>query len=65
MTSATPARSTGCAALLADPDPRLAEIAATSLLRLGPVGRTALDAAPTNASIETARAVARLQGSPS
>lgn len=55
----------GLRALLADPDPRLAEIAATSLLRLGPVGRTALDAAPANASIETARAVARLQGSPS
>jgi HEAT repeat protein len=53
----------GLRALLADPDPRLAEIAATSLLRLGPVGRTALESVPTNASIETARAVARLQGS--
>lgn len=52
----------GLRQLLADADPRLAEIAATSLLRLGRVGRDALDAAPTNASTETARAVARLQG---
>jgi HEAT repeat protein len=49
--------------LLADPDPRIAEISAASLLRLGPVGRSALDSAPTNDSIESARAVARLQGS--
>lgn len=49
--------------LLADPDPWIAEVAATSLLRLGPVGRSALDSAPTNASIESALAVGRLQGS--
>ncbi|SDO65931.1 HEAT repeat [Pedococcus dokdonensis] len=54
----------GLQGLLADPDPRLAEIAATSLLRLGPVGRAALDQAPANASTETARALARLQGHP-
>jgi HEAT repeat protein len=53
----------GLTGLLADPDPRIAEIAATSLLKLGPVGRSALDSAPSNASIETALAVARLQGS--
>jgi HEAT repeat protein len=55
----------GLSGLLTDSDPRLAEIAATSLLRLGPVGRSALDSTPTNPAIETARAVARLQGSPS
>jgi HEAT repeat protein len=55
----------GLRGLLADPDPRLAEIAATSLLRLGQVGRSALDSAPANSAIETARAVARLQGSAS
>jgi HEAT repeat protein len=60
-----PSAVDGLRELLADPDPRLAEIAATSLLRLGPAGRAALDGAPTNASVESARAVARLQGSPS
>ncbi|KRF25639.1 MULTISPECIES: HEAT repeat domain-containing protein [unclassified Phycicoccus] len=58
-----PSAVDGLRALLADPDPRIAEIAATSLLRLGPIGRAAVDGAPTNASIESARAVARLQGS--
>ena len=58
-----PSAVEGLRDLLADPDPRVAEIAATSLLRLGPVGRAALDGAPTNASVESARAVARLQGS--
>jgi HEAT repeat protein len=58
-----PAAVSGLSELLVDPDPRLAEIAATSLLRLGPDGRSALDSVPANASIESARAVARLQGS--
>jgi HEAT repeat protein len=58
-----PAAVDGLRGLLADADPRLAEIAATSLLRLGAVGRSALESVPANASIETARAVARLQGS--
>jgi len=53
----------GLLGLLADPDPRLAEIAATSLIRLGPVGHSALAGAPSNPAVETARAVARLQGS--
>jgi HEAT repeat protein len=53
----------GLRQLLADPDPRLAEIAATSLLRLGPTGRSTLDAAGSTAPVETARALARLRGS--
>lgn len=53
----------GLRELLADPDPRLAEIAATSLLRLGHVGSAALDDVPTNAAIESARALARLRRS--
>ncbi|NYG06048.1 HEAT repeat protein [Phycicoccus badiiscoriae] len=58
-----PSAVDGLAELLGDPDPRLAEIAATALLQLGPAGRTALDAAPDNASVETSRALARLTGS--
>lgn len=53
----------GLGELLGDPDPRLAEIAATSLLQLGPAGRTVLDSAPTNPSVETALTLARLKGS--
>ena len=56
-----PSAVEGLTALLEDPDPRLAEIAATSLLLLGPAGRSALDAAASNPSVETARALARLQ----
>jgi HEAT repeat protein len=58
-----PAAVSGLQDLVTDPDPRLAEIAASALLRMGPVGRSALDSAPASASIESARAVARLQGS--
>lgn len=57
-----PSAVEGLRALLADPDPRLAEVAATSLLRLGPVGRATLDETPTSSPVESARAVARLQG---
>jgi HEAT repeat protein len=56
-----PSAVEGLTALLEDPDPRLAEIAATSLLLLGPAGRSALDSAASNPSVETARALARLQ----
>lgn len=58
-----PSAVEGLAGLLGDPDPRLAEIAATSLLLLGPAGRSALDSAASNSSVETARALARLKGS--
>lgn len=50
------------AALLRDPDPRLAEIAATSLVRLGPCGRAALDAAADERPVQSALTVAALQG---
>lgn len=50
------------AALLRDPDPRLAEIAATSLVRLGPCGRAALDAASDERPVQSALTVASLQG---
>ena len=59
-----PSAVDGLRALLADPDPRLAEIAATSLLRLGPVGLAARwTARPRTPRSRRARAVARLQGS--
>ena len=58
-----PSAVEGLSTLLSDPDPRLAEIAATSLLLLGPAGRSALDSAASNPSVETARALARLKGS--
>jgi HEAT repeat protein len=58
-----PSAVDGLGGLLADPDPRLAEIAATSLLHLGPTGRTVLESVPSNASVETALALARLKGS--
>jgi HEAT repeat protein len=50
------------AALLRDPDPRLAELAATSLVRLGPCGRAALAAAADERPVQAALAVAGLQG---
>jgi HEAT repeat protein len=50
------------AALLRDPDPRLAELAATSLVRLGPCGRDALEAAAGERPVQAALAVAGLQG---
>jgi HEAT repeat protein len=50
------------AALLHDPDPRLAELAATSLVRLGPCGRAALDAAAHERPVQSALTVAALQG---
>ena len=60
----TPTAVDGLRDLLADPDPRLAEIAATASLRLGPAGRDRAGlSAATNAAVETARALARLQGS--
>ena len=57
-----PSAADGLATLLTDADPRLAEIAATALVRLGQAGRRALDAAASTAPVETARALARLQG---
>jgi HEAT repeat protein len=50
------------AALLRDPDPRLAELAATSLVRLGSCGRAALDAAADERPVQAALTVAALQG---
>lgn len=50
------------AALLHDPDPRLAEVAATSLVRLGPCGRAALDAASDLRQVRSALTLATLQG---
>jgi HEAT repeat protein len=56
-----PSAVEGLTGLLDDPDPRLAEIAATSLLLLGSAGRGALDSAASNPSVETARTLARLK----
>jgi HEAT repeat protein len=56
-----PSAVDGLTDLLDDPDPRLAEIAASSLLLLGSAGRSALDSAASNPSVETARALALLQ----
>jgi HEAT repeat protein len=50
------------AALLHEPDPRLAEIAATSLVRLGPCGRDALEAASDARPVRSALTLAALQG---
>jgi HEAT repeat protein len=50
------------ALLLHDPDPRLAELAASALVGFGPAGRTALDAAAEVRSVRAARTLARLQG---
>ncbi len=49
------------ARLLDDEDPRLAEVAATSLLRLGPTGQAVVAAAPSTPAVETARTMALLQ----
>jgi HEAT repeat protein len=48
--------------LLDDPDPRLAEIAATSLIQLGPSGRDLLGAHGHNPAVRAAQVVAALQG---
>lgn len=50
------------AALLHDPDPRLAELAAAALVRVGPAGRDALDAAHHRGPVRSALTLARLQG---
>ena len=57
-----PAAVPTLAALLRDPDPRLAEIAATSLVQLGEPGRAALDAAADERSVQSALSMAALQG---
>ncbi|NUR15182.1 MAG: HEAT repeat domain-containing protein [Dermatophilaceae bacterium] len=49
------------AALLDDPDPRLAELSASALLALGPVGRDALSGHEDEPAVRTARLVASLQ----
>jgi HEAT repeat protein len=48
--------------LLTDPDPRLAELAAMALLRLGAEGVAVLDGADASPAVDTARTIARLQG---
>ncbi len=57
-----PSAVSGLRELLFDDDPRLAEIAATSLGQLGQPGREALDSAASTPAVETARALARLRG---
>jgi HEAT repeat protein len=51
----------GLSALLDDDDPRLAELAAQALVRLGPSGATALDEAGPTPPVATARTIAMLQ----
>jgi HEAT repeat protein len=58
-----PSAADGLAALVGDPDPRLAELAAESLLCLGGRGRAALAAQPPSRAAEAALLVARLRGS--
>ena len=48
-------------ALLDDPDPRLAELAASALLSMGPDGHAALDGHEDEPSVRSARLVASLQ----
>jgi HEAT repeat protein len=49
------------ALLLADSDPRLAELAATALLSMGPEGRDALEGHEDDPAVRTARLLASLQ----
>lgn len=55
-----PSAAAGLASLLAEDDPRLAELAATALLQLGPLGRDAV-ASASGRPVETALALDRLQ----
>jgi len=59
---ADPTAAPTLAALLHDPDPRLAELAAAALVRFGPAGRHALDAADHRGPVRSALTLARLQG---
>ena len=56
-----PAAVPALAGLLVDPDPRLAELAATALLGLGPRGREALVAHEDGPAVRSARLMASLQ----
>jgi HEAT repeat protein len=59
---ADPAAVATLAAMLHDPDPRLAELAAAALVRFGDAGRQALELDADHPPVRSALTVARLQG---